>query len=125
MRIANGRPRAIQFFPRVFIKGVIQDGLKSFRPFGGSTLTLTFYTRSCGRPQATSDTRRSAAESVDREGLHRCAQTLRKTREFCAQLATQLANAQDAAGVRNHTRGDVLVSHVLGPRVQRRNVSAA
>ena len=50
------------------------------------------------------DSRRSAAESEAREGLRQCARNLRKTREYCSQMAAKLAEAQEAAGVRNHTR---------------------
>ena len=49
------------------------------------------------------DSRRSAAESEAHEALHQCSHNLRKPREFCAHMAAKLAEAQDAAGVRNHT----------------------
>ena len=51
----------------------------------------------------TTKSRRSVVESEAREGLRQCAHNLQKTREFCARIAAKLAQAQEAAGVRNHT----------------------
>ena len=65
----------------------------------------------------TVDSRRSTAE------LHDCEQTLRKTREFCARIAEKLAEAQDAAGVQNHTRllhDAALRAHCARPDVPHR-----